>query len=138
MDHDHFIGQVQHHARLSSRGDAERITRATLETLAERLGGAEPDNLADQLPQEIGHHLRAGPEKGAGQRMNFKEFVERAQEREEWPSADYPDVVQHVRAVFATLQQAASAGELAQVRQQLPEDFAPLFEPDVAEPRAEG
>jgi hypothetical protein len=33
MKHDEFIGQVQHRARLS--------TRATLETLAERLAGGE-------------------------------------------------------------------------------------------------
>jgi uncharacterized protein (DUF2267 family) len=34
MKHDEFIGQVQHRARLSSRGATERATRATLETLA--------------------------------------------------------------------------------------------------------
>ena len=36
MDHDQFIGQVQYRARLVFRGDAERATRARLETLAER------------------------------------------------------------------------------------------------------
>jgi uncharacterized protein (DUF2267 family) len=32
MKHDEFIRQVQHRARLSSRGDAELATRATLTT----------------------------------------------------------------------------------------------------------
>jgi uncharacterized protein (DUF2267 family) len=50
MKHDAFIGQVQHHARLDSRGAAERATRATLETLAERLAGGEANDLAAQLP----------------------------------------------------------------------------------------
>lgn len=52
MDHDEFIGQVQHRARLSSRGDAQTAVRATLETLAERLAGGEPSDLAAQLPDE--------------------------------------------------------------------------------------
>ena len=46
MQHDEFIAQVQARARLSSRGDAERATRATLETLAERLAGGLRDKLA--------------------------------------------------------------------------------------------
>ena len=58
MKHDEFIGQVQHRARLSSRGAAERATRATLEPLAERLAGGEADDLAAQLPLELGEHLR--------------------------------------------------------------------------------
>lgn len=32
MRHDEFIGEVQHRAKLPSRGDAERATRITLET----------------------------------------------------------------------------------------------------------
>jgi uncharacterized protein (DUF2267 family) len=60
MKHDEFIGQVQHRARLRSRGAAERATRVTLETLAERLVGGEANDLASQLPLEIGHHLRGG------------------------------------------------------------------------------
>jgi len=41
---DDFIGQVQHRARRSSHGAAEPATRATMETLAQRLvGGATPD-----------------------------------------------------------------------------------------------
>jgi uncharacterized protein (DUF2267 family) len=59
MKHDECIGQGQHRARLSSRGEAERATRATLETLAERLVGGEAKDLAAQLPPEIGEHLQA-------------------------------------------------------------------------------
>ncbi|MBT2490767.1 DUF2267 domain-containing protein [Streptomyces sp. ISL-96] len=36
-DHDTFVGQVQDRAHLGSRGAAETATRATLETLAERV-----------------------------------------------------------------------------------------------------
>ena len=39
LRYDEFIGQVQHRAQLGSHAEAERATRATLETLAERLVG---------------------------------------------------------------------------------------------------
>lgn len=58
MKHDEFIGHVQHGARLASRGAAERATRAALETLRERVPDGLADNLAAQLPTEIGEHLR--------------------------------------------------------------------------------
>ena len=60
MKHDEFIGQVQHRARLSSRGEAERATRATLETLAERLAGGEEQDLAAQLPAEFDRLFEVG------------------------------------------------------------------------------
>jgi uncharacterized protein (DUF2267 family) len=58
MQHDEFIGQVQNCARLSSRGDAEVATRATLETLAERLAGNEPFDAASQLPRGIAVYMQ--------------------------------------------------------------------------------
>ncbi len=76
MKHDEFIGQVQYRARLSSRGDAERATRATLETLAERLAGGETNDLASQLPREIGEHLRR-EWSGIGERFSLDEFFRR-------------------------------------------------------------
>jgi hypothetical protein len=42
MDHDHLIGQVQHRARLTSRGGAEVAVRATLQTLEERISERPP------------------------------------------------------------------------------------------------
>ena len=80
MKHDEFIGHVQHYARLPSRGDAERATRATLETLGERLAGGEPKDLASQLPPEIGLHLLRYA--GMGERFSLDEFYKRVSERE--------------------------------------------------------
>jgi uncharacterized protein (DUF2267 family) len=57
MKHDEFIGQVQHRAKLASRGEAEVATRATLETLAERLFKDEPANAVAQLPKGIADYL---------------------------------------------------------------------------------
>lgn len=55
MKHNEFIGQVQHHARLSSCGAAERATSATLETLAVHLAGGEADDLC--VGADLGERL---------------------------------------------------------------------------------
>ncbi len=126
MKHDEFIGQVQHYARLSSRGDAEVATRATLETLAERLAGGEANDLASQLPRGIAEYLRTELA-GEGIRFSVAEFFRRVSEREE---VDLPKAIYHARAVIAVLYEAVSPGEIADIRAQLPDDYARLFELD--------
>ena len=124
MKHDEFIGQVQHRARLSSRGAAERATRATLETLAERLAGGEAKDLAAQLPLEIAEHLR-GQWSALGERFSLDEFFRRVSLRE---GIDLSDAVFHARAVIEVLSEAVSRGEMDDVRAQLPTEFDRLFE----------
>jgi uncharacterized protein (DUF2267 family) len=122
MQHDKFIGQVQARARLSSRGDAERATRATLETLAERLAGGLKDKLAAQLPPELGRHLEQQPE--ASDPFGLDEFFQRVASRE---GADLPQATFHARAVVEVVGEAVTEGQLAKVRDQLPAEFEPLF-----------
>jgi uncharacterized protein (DUF2267 family) len=123
MKHDEFIGQVQHRARLSSRGAAERATRATLETLAERLAGGEAKDLAAQLSLEIAEHLR-GQWSALGERFSLDEFFRRVSLRE---GVDLSDAVFHARAVIEVLSEAVSQGEMDDVRAQLPTEFDRLF-----------
>lgn len=123
MKHDEFIGQVQHRARVSSRGEAEKATRATLETLAERLSGGEAKDLASQLPTEIGEHLR-GAWSSIGERFSLDEFFQRVSLRE---GVDLPQSVFHARAVIEVLREAVSKGEMDDVRAQLPAEFDRLF-----------
>ena len=125
MKHDEFIGQVQHHARLRSRGDAELATRATLETLAERLAGGEAEDLASQLPRGLAGYLRTALA-GAGVHFSMEEFFRRVSERE---GVDLPKAIYHARAVIAVLYEAVSPGEMADVRAQLPAEFSQLLEP---------
>lgn len=124
MQHDEFIGQVQARARLSSRGDAERATRATLETLGERLAGGEPKDIGTQLPRELGRYLMT-PEAETARRMSLDQFFERVSERE---GVDLPIAVHHARAVVSVLNEAVSQGEINQVRGQLGEEYFPLFD----------
>jgi uncharacterized protein (DUF2267 family) len=124
MKYDEFIGQVQNRARLSSREEAVKAIRATLETLAERLAGGEPKDLAAQLPEEIGAYLQH-EKAGTGERFSLDEFFKRVSERE---GADLPVSVYHARVVIEVLTEAVTRGQMNDVRAQLPEEFDRLFE----------
>lgn len=128
MQHDEFIGQVQARARLASRGDAEAATRATLETLGERLPEGLAGNLAAQLPQEIGEHLRRTADVGKqgregqvqGESFGRPEFVARVSQRER---ADPPAAAYHARVVLEVVGEATTGGIMTRVRESLPEDL---------------
>jgi len=120
MQHDEFIGQVQNRARLASRGAAEAAARATLETLGERLDVGLAENVASQLPPEIGRHLL---ETRPFDRISIAEFFDRVSLRE---GVDRPQAVFHARAVLEVLE-IATQGVMDKVLQSLPEEFMPLF-----------
>lgn len=126
MQFNEFLGQVQHQAQLPSLGHALTTTRATLTTLGERLSADEAAHVAAQLPREIAHYLVAGEPSslGSGQRFGLDEFVARVAMRE---GADLPLAAHHAQAVMRVLDEAVSPGEMAQVRQQLPEDIRRLL-----------
>ena len=123
MKRDEFLKHVQSVAQLDSREEAERVTRATFEVLAERIVGDEAKDLASQLPQDLGQYLR-GREGENGQAFSLKEFYQRVADKE----GVEPNVAaMHVRAVFTVLQQAVSPGEFADVRANFSPDYEELF-----------
>jgi uncharacterized protein (DUF2267 family) len=127
MNHDEFIGQVQQRARLSSRGDAEGVTRATLETLGERIPEGLADNLAAQLPVQIGEHLRRTVQYGGlgtGERFDRDEFITRVCERSH--THDRPAAAYRARVVFEMVREATSPGLMSKVRDALPDDLREL------------
>ncbi len=119
-----FLGQVQHRAQLRDFDTALRASRATLETLAERLDGNEPSQLGAQLPHELAEFLHRETA-GTGERFDSNEFLKRVSERE---GVDLPVAVYHTRAVIEVLREAVSAGEINDVLAQLPEDYKRIFE----------
>ncbi|MDI3269334.1 MAG: DUF2267 domain-containing protein [Bacillota bacterium] len=121
MNYDQFVGEVQHKARLGSSGQAVSAIRATLTTLAERLSPGMAENLAAQLPPEIGRYLldAKGP-----QRFSPEELVDRVAERE---VADPPRAAYHIRAVLDVLRGAVSEGQWEKVRAQLPEEWEDII-----------
>ncbi|MDX1614944.1 MAG: DUF2267 domain-containing protein [Candidatus Promineifilaceae bacterium] len=121
MRYQDFVGQVQHRSRLGEQGRAVGAIRATLETLSERIVSGEAENLADQLPREIGYYLRQAKTRES---FELDEFYQRVAQREE---VDYPDAVHHARVVMSVVNEAATPGEMDKVRGQLPDEYDDLF-----------
>ena len=120
MNHDEFVGHVQHLAHLPSRGDAELIIRATFETLGERLQAESAEHVAAQLPPELGRHLK----NHQFQHLSLRDFQERVAAREH---RDVEKASFHARCVLDTLSAAISPGAVQKIRKQLPEEFQPLL-----------
>ena len=124
MDYDTFVGEVRNRAQLPTREDAVRVTRITLETLSERLDPGEATNLAAQLPEEIGHRLTKVDDVA---RFDWETFVDRLVVAGGYDSHDTACAIHHARSVIDVVEAATSAGELDDVRTQLPEAFEELF-----------
>lgn len=125
MQHDEFIGRVQHRARLPSRGDAERTTMAVLQTLAERLAGGAGENLASELPPHLATYVLLGDEAEEPEPMTLDAFFARVAERS---GVDLHEAVHHARAVLDVLGEAVSEGQMRKIRAQLPGEWDPLFD----------
>ncbi len=122
MQFDHFMGQVQHRAKLPTMEDAIIATRATLATLSERLTGSETRHLSAQLPTEIKGYLK---ETEGSERLGVDEFFKRISERE---GRDLPESVYHARVVFSVLKEAITEGEWEDIKAQLPEEYCKILE----------
>lgn len=125
MKHDDFIGQVQARGRLESRGAAEQATRATLETLGERLPEGTAHNLAAQLPHEVGEHLRRASSE-RGEQLDLGDFFARVTERSA-TGVDLPAAVFHARCVLEVVDEATTGGLMGKLREQLPDEYDRLF-----------
>ena len=118
MNYDEIIARVAERTGLFE-GEAAALTRATLATLAERIGGAEARDLATRLPGPLQDALL--PTKEQAETFGFDEFVNRVAERS--PRSDPIASRSAVDAVLATLREAATPGEFDDVLSQLPRDF---------------
>jgi uncharacterized protein (DUF2267 family) len=121
MKGDEFIAEVRNLAELDSNEEAEKASRATLETLRERLAGNEPSNLAAQLPPEIAPYAEGD---GGGESFSVDEFYERVAEKE---GVGHDEAIRHARAVATVLQMAVTGGEIDDVRSQLGNEYEELF-----------
>jgi uncharacterized protein (DUF2267 family) len=123
MDRAEFIDSVARRSG-TSPAQAESLTRATLQTLAERLTGGEARDLAEQLPREFRDDLGNTPE--PAEAFGFGEFVHRVSAR---ARVDINDADRSVLAVFKTICTDITSDEFDDIMAQLPEEF-----PDVREP----
>jgi uncharacterized protein (DUF2267 family) len=129
MNAKQFLSTVEQEGHIP-RPDAERATRATLTTLAERLSAGEARDVAEQLPSELRPWLTS---EGGPEPFHVDEFLRRVAEREQ---VDPTTAERHARAVMAALGHAVSPDELHDMASELPKDFEPLLA--VAKPRPGG
>ena len=122
MQYNDFMGEVQHRLGLGTLGEAVRATRAVLTTLGEHLQAGEASDLAGPLPMEVDYYLEAAD---SGQRFDYDEFVDRVGER---ASVDESEAGYYGRIVVGLVSEHVPAGEIEQVRAQLPDDFDDLFQ----------
>lgn len=126
MQYDEFITTVTEHGGPTDRAHADAGTKQVLAALGQRLAGREPRNLASQLPVELQEPLlRETSEAEIGDDVD--DFVRRVAERE-GHGCSPEEALAHTRAVLSTMASFVSAGELDDLRSQLPAGYAPLFE----------
>lgn len=123
MEYTEFITHVQSLAQSSSREEAERATRTTLETIKERISGDEAQDLAAQLPEELSECLR-GREGQPDQAFNLQDFIVRVSQKE---NIEPTTTAIHVRAVFAVLQNAINPEEFAKLHHHFSHDYEEMF-----------
>jgi uncharacterized protein (DUF2267 family) len=120
--YDEFIKAVRERAGLDS-DQAEKAVRATLNTLAQRLAGGDPEDLSSQLPEELKETVQFTTGAGAGEHLSAEEFVHTVAQREGRPDEQ---AEQDVRAVFATLRDAVTPGEWDDIEAQLGKEYRQL------------
>jgi uncharacterized protein (DUF2267 family) len=120
VKYDEFMTKVGQRADVSLEA-ADALTSATLQTLAERISGGEAADLAAQLPKELQPHLRGAEEQAQG--FDVDEFVRRVAER---AGTDTDRAEVGIRAVFDTLRETVTAGEIDDIMAQLPAGFRRL------------
>lgn len=129
MDFDEFTGTVTHRLGLPGTGEAVRSTRATLQTLGQRIPEGNAEDLAASLPMEIKWYL-TGAVHEHGERFDWQEFVSRVSEIE---GSDQADAAYHAQVIIDLVSTLVPASDFRQLRDQLPEseddeNWSKLFE----------
>ncbi len=128
MRYDEFIDQVQQRTGLESRDKAVQITRATLGTLGERIYRSTLDGIAAQLPDKLKEIIRARthPEMTPQDvdRYSLNEFYNRVNARADLGTLE---TSKEAKAVISVLRDAVAAGEWADLRADLPEEYDQLL-----------
>jgi uncharacterized protein (DUF2267 family) len=122
MQFDDFITRVQEQARLDTRDESIRITRAVLETLGERLDRKVRNGLEAQLPNELKDFLLARVEHS--DQYDLQEFYNRIGARAD---LKYGDATERTRQVIAVLREAVPGGEIEDILEDLPPEYGKLF-----------
>lgn len=120
MDYEEFISIVKQSADLRDE-EAERATRAVLETLAERISKAEARDLVAQLPPELGPWLFTERD---GQRFDVDELLDKVSRR---AGLDRDGALRATEAVLTTIAERIAPGEVDDLISLLPIPLHPAL-----------
>ena len=123
MEYDEFLEAFARRVAVPAP-DADRLARAGLETLAERITGASAEDLGARQPQELREPQLTRP--GSAEAFDTDEFVRRIEER---AGVDRGRAELTARAVLATLSEAVREGGLDDVFAQLPKEYRAMVPP---------
>lgn len=137
MQYDELIDKVEMRLRFNSSEKAERTMMATLSALSEFLSPEAARDLGSRLPSEVADELDYGPPEEA----SWEDFTEVVAEKE-GAGVIAEDAAAHAIGVMRIVREAyyetgddpgGDPGEptetdLAKIRAELPEEFAPLFD----------
>jgi uncharacterized protein (DUF2267 family) len=128
VKYDKFVNRVGERAGVTQE-QAESLTRATLQVLADRISGGQDADLAARLPEELARLVRKAPQK-LPEKYGFDEFVEKVRER----AVDVPAeaVLPGIRAVLLTLRDATGGKEFRDTMAQLSHEFGDLLQDESA------
>lgn len=127
MKYDEFLTRVSQRGGPVEHEHADAAAKQVLVALGQRLAGNEPHDLASQLPGELQAPLLR-PTSAAEIGDDLDDFLRRVADRE-GRGCDTEEALTHARAVLGTIGSFVSAGEIRDLRSQLPTGYAPLFEP---------
>jgi uncharacterized protein (DUF2267 family) len=113
-----LVHAVAERANIADRFEAERTAAVVLQVLCDRLTGKEASDLLSQLPSQLRELVAVGP---SPLPISAEAFVDRVV-RELHVSPE--EARTRIRAVFATLREAVTIGELQDVFEQLDPEYA--------------
>jgi uncharacterized protein (DUF2267 family) len=119
MKYDELIKHVRERTG-TERAEAERITHAVVQALADRLTGDEARHMLSQLPEPLKSSITVTEHAEA---LTATKFVERIATELGCPPEE---ARARVHAVLATLEEALTPGELHDVLVQLPSGYMRL------------
>ena len=126
MQENEFYGLVQQAGHLDTMDRTQAATEAVLTTLGETLTGGEAEDVAGQLPTELGSVIEDANHDGAG--YDRDDFVDRIGERLRDTDLESDDAERYADAVTDAVAAALTEGELQDLKAQLREDLHPFFE----------
>lgn len=122
MEPSEFYTVVRQQANLESTEEAEPLSRAVLETLAECLSAGQTEEIAAYLPEELAEALDTDDDPES---FDVGEFLSRVADR----AGVGEDIAKRAtQATTDALAEAVAGSEFHDARQQLPDEYGTLFQ----------